>query len=89
MPYIRTVEALKEGTVIDHIPAGQGKKILQLFKLTDTGKRVTVGFNLPSQHILLKDIIKVEDIAFDAEQANELVLLAPTATVNIILNFKS
>lgn len=88
MPYTRTVEAIKEGTVIDHIPAGQGLKILRLFQFSATGKRVTVGLNLSSQHMTHKDIIKVEDVALTEEQANELALFAPRATVNLISNFK-
>ncbi|MDN0077195.1 aspartate carbamoyltransferase regulatory subunit [Crenobacter sp. SG2303] len=88
MQYTRTVEALKEGTVIDHLPAGQGLRILSLFKLADTGERVTVGLNLSSRHMGAKDIIKVENIALTEEQANELALFAPRATVNVIENFE-
>lgn len=87
MEYTRTVEALKEGTVIDHIPAGQGLKILRLFRLADTGERVTVGLNLSSRHMGSKDIVKVENIALTESQANELALFAPQATVNVIENF--
>ncbi|MDF0604398.1 aspartate carbamoyltransferase regulatory subunit [Neisseriaceae bacterium TC5R-5] len=88
MQYTRTVEALKQGTVIDHIPAGHGLKILRLFKLAETGERVTVGLNLSSRHMGAKDIIKVENIALSAEQANELALFAPQATVNVIDHFE-
>ncbi|WP_249604864.1 aspartate carbamoyltransferase regulatory subunit [Chromobacterium sp. IRSSSOUMB001] len=88
MQYTRTVEALKQGTVIDHIPAGQGLVILRLFKLSETGERVTVGLNLSSRHMGAKDIIKVENIALSEEQANELALFAPQATVNVIDNFE-
>ena len=44
-----SVEAIKDGTVIDHIPAGQGLAILRQFKLLHYGSAVTVGFNLPSK----------------------------------------
>lgn len=88
MEYTRTVEALKEGTVIDHIPAGQGLKILSLFRLADLGERVTVGLNLSSRHMGTKDLIKVENVALSEAQANELALFAPKATVNVIANFE-
>jgi aspartate carbamoyltransferase regulatory subunit len=88
MQYTRTVEALKQGTVIDHIPAGQGVNILRLFKLAETGERITVGLNLSSRHMGAKDIIKVENVALTEEQANELALFAPKATVNVIDNFE-
>ncbi len=53
------VEAIHNGTVIDHIPAGQGIKILQLFGLAQTHEKITVGLNLPSKALGAKDIIKV------------------------------
>ena len=88
MQYTRSVEALRQGTVIDHIPAQQGLLILRLFKFSETGARVTVGLNLYSRHMGAKDIIKVEHIALSAEQANELALFAPHATVNVIDDFR-
>jgi hypothetical protein len=36
----------KIGTVIDHIPAQVGFKLLTLFKLTETDQRITIGLNL-------------------------------------------
>ena len=46
------VEAIRNGSVIDHIPAGQGIKILKLFHLLDTHERITVGLNLPSAALI-------------------------------------
>ncbi|PKH09086.1 aspartate carbamoyltransferase regulatory subunit [Moritella sp. Urea-trap-13] len=82
------VEAICNGYVIDHIPSGQGVKILKLFSLTDTKQRVTVGFNLPTNNGDAKDLIKVENTEITKSQANQLALLAPNATINIIENFK-
>lgn len=81
------VEAINHGTVIDHIPAGQGIKILQLFGLMQNKERITVGLNLPSMALGSKDIIKVENTWLSAEQANQLALFAPDATVNLIEDF--
>lgn len=49
------VEAIKRGTVIDHIPAQIGFKLLSLFKLTETDQRITIGLNLPSGEMGRKD----------------------------------
>ena len=49
------VEAIKCGTVIDHIPAQIGFKLLTLFKLTATDQRITIGLNLPSNRKHLPD----------------------------------
>lgn len=82
------VEAICNGSVIDHIPAGQGIKILKLFHLVDTKQRITVGLNLPSRALGAKDLIKVENTQLTEAQANQLALFAPQATVNIITDFK-
>ena len=84
----RSVEAIEDGTVIDHIPAGQGLNILRQFQLDQLGKRITVGFNLHSGNMGQKDLIKVEGVHFNAAEANRLALFAPNATVNVIEDFK-
>lgn len=83
-----SVEAIKEGTVIDHIPAGMGLAILRQFKLLHSGDAVTVGFNLPSKRHGQKDIIKITGVLLDEAAANRLALFAPEATVNVIKDFQ-
>ncbi len=83
-----SVEAIENGTVIDHIPAGLALSILRQFKLLHHGNAVTVGFNLPSQSQGAKDIIKIKNIIFSEEDANRLALFSPNAVVNIIANFE-
>ncbi|MDO5356851.1 MAG: aspartate carbamoyltransferase regulatory subunit [Conchiformibius sp.] len=82
-----SVEAIENGTVIDHIPAGLGLTILRQFKLLHYGNAVTVGFNLPSRTQGSKDIIKIKEVAFSEQDANRLALFAPEAVVNCIENF--
>lgn len=82
-----SVEAIENGTVIDHIPAGLGLTILRQFKLLHYGNAVTVGFNLPSSRQGSKDIIKIKEVAFGEHDANRLALFAPEAVVNRIENF--
>lgn len=82
-----SVEAIENGTVIDHIPAGLGLTILRQFKLLHYGNAVTVGFNLPSQSQGKKDIIKIKDVQFSEHDANRLALFSPNAVVNHIENF--
>ena len=78
------VEAIKRGTVIDHIPAQVGFKLLTLFQLTETDQRITIGLNLPSKEQGRKDLIKIENTFLTDEQVNQLALYAPHATVNRI-----
>jgi len=82
------VEAIEQGTVIDHIPAGQGVKILKFFQLTNKRDRITVGLNLRSGEHACKDLIKVENTIFTEAEANQLALFAPHATINVIENYE-
>ncbi|MGF1740634.1 aspartate carbamoyltransferase regulatory subunit [Vibrio profundum] len=82
------VEAIKNGTVIDHIPAQVGIKVLQLFDMHHSEQRVTVGLNLPSSELGSKDLLKIENVFISPEQANKLALYAPHATVNQIENYQ-
>ncbi|RWR01471.1 aspartate carbamoyltransferase regulatory subunit [[Pantoea] beijingensis] len=78
------VEAIKRGTVIDHIPAQVGFKLLTLFRLTETDQRITIGLNLPSGELGRKDLIKIENTFLTEAQINQLAVYAPHATVNRI-----
>lgn len=82
------VEAIKDGTVIDHIPATIGIKVLKLFAMDQSKQKVTIGLNLPSSALGHKDLLKIENIFITEEQANKLALYAPHATVNQIENYQ-
>ena len=83
-----SVSAIMEGSVIDHIAVGSALKIISLLKLTDQERRVTVGLNLKSQSMGLKDLIKVENFFISSTQAAQIAIFAPRATVNVIENYK-
>ena len=82
------VEAIQHGSVIDHISAQQGVKILKFFKFTQTNEKITIGLNLPTHNGKSKDLIKVENTFISDAQANQLALFAPDATINQIKDFK-
>ncbi|WP_305420415.1 aspartate carbamoyltransferase regulatory subunit [Photobacterium leiognathi] len=82
------VEAIKNGTVIDHIPAHVGIKVLKLFSMDNSNQRVTIGLNLPSSALGAKDLIKIENVFINEDQANQLALYAPKATVNQIESYE-
>lgn len=82
-----SVSAIKEGTVIDHIRAGQALKIIRLLRLNANENRVTVGLNLKSQSVGLKDIIKIENVFLTEPQAAQIAIFSPMATVNVIQNY--
>ncbi len=82
------VEAIANGTVIDHIAPGQAMNILRLFKFLGKHNHITVGFNLRSGELGSKDIIKISDVTFSPSETEQLAILAPNATINVISNYK-
>lgn len=82
------VEAIANGTVIDHIAPGQAMNILRLFKFLGRHTHITVGFNLRSRELGSKDIIKISDVTFSPTETEQLAILAPNATINVIANYK-
>ncbi|MDD5040468.1 MAG: aspartate carbamoyltransferase regulatory subunit [Patescibacteria group bacterium] len=82
------VYAIKNGTVIDHIPEGKGVEIIDLLRLRQWRKIVTVGIGFSSKKYGKKDIVKIENKELTAEEANKIAIIAPTATLNIIRNFE-
>lgn len=83
-----SVSAIQNGTVIDHINSDQTLRIMHMLRLLDRKHKVTVGFNLPSQRMKLKDLIKIENHVLTTKEANEITVLAPEATINIIQQFE-
>ena len=82
------VSALENGTVLDHIPAENVYKALDILNLKGIENQITIGINLTSKAQGRKGIIKIEDKFFEDDELNKLALLAPEATVNIIRDFK-
>ena len=82
------VSAVKNGTVVDHIPADKVYKALDILDLKDIDNQITIGINLTSKKDGRKGIIKIADKFFEDEELNMLALIAPTATVNIIRDYK-
>ena len=82
------VSALENGTVLDHIPAENVYKALDLLDLKDIESQITIGINLNSKVHGKKGIIKIADKFFEDDELNKLALIAPRATVNVIRDFK-
>ena len=82
------VSALENGTVLDHIPAENVYKAIDLLNLRGVESQITVGINLASKLYGRKGIIKIADRFFEDDELNRLALIAPKATVNVIRDFK-
>ena len=82
------VSALENGTVLDHIPADNVYKALDILNLKSAESQITIGVNLASKLYGRKGIIKITDRFFEDEDLNKLALIAPKATINVIRDFK-
>ena len=82
---MRRVTAIKNGTVIDHVPAGKALSVLKMLGIEgDMSNPVSLVMNVPSKKMGGKDIIKVEDRELNQSELDKLALVAPDASVAII-----
>ena len=81
------VQPIRNGTVIDHLRAGAGLKILDILDVAGTGNTVSLLINVPSSKQGRKDIIKIEDRELTESETERIALLSPGAHVNIIRNY--
>ncbi len=82
------VAALKNGTVIDHIPSDKLFTIVSLLELEKTDSNITIGNNLESHKLGKKGIIKVADRFFTDEEISRLSVVAPNVQLNIIRDYE-
>lgn len=83
------VRRIKDGTVIDHIEGGRGLKVLEALGIDGKdGNVITIALNVPSGKYNKKDIIKVENRYLQDYDTNKLAVISPTATINIIKDYK-
>ncbi|MCD8309697.1 MAG: aspartate carbamoyltransferase regulatory subunit [Prevotellaceae bacterium] len=82
------VAALKNGTVIDHIPAGKLFTVVSLLGLQHMENNITIGFNLESGKLGKKGIIKIADKYFCDEEINRIAVVTPNVVLNIIRDYE-
>ena len=82
------VSAIKNGTVIDHIPSKNLFKVISILGLDTIENQITFGANLDSRKLGTKAIIKVSDKFFEDNEINKIALIAPHAKLNIIRDYK-
>lgn len=82
------IGAIKNGIVIDHIPSKKVFLIVEILKLKNYSQRITVATNMPSSSLVKKGIIKIEDKILQENELNNISLIAPDATINIIEDYE-
>lgn len=82
------VRRIKNGTVIDHIPAGEALNVLKILGIDGSQPMtVSVVMNVDSKALGRKDIVKIEDRELKPKEIDKISLIAPTATYNIIRGY--
>ena len=81
------VNAIKNGTVIDHIPAGDLFKVIKILGLQNITNTMTLGNNLESKAQGHKGIIKISGLFFKDSDIDRIALAAPNAKLNIIKDY--
>ena len=82
------VDVIENGTVIDHITAGDAIKVLTILGIPEKiSSVVSVVMNVKSK-FGKKDIVKVENRELDPKEVDKIALIAPKATINIIRDYK-
>ena len=82
------VSKIENGTVIDHVAAGQALNVLAILGIDGLGDDVlSIGMNVPSDRLGRKDVVKIEGRELSQSELDVLSLIAPAATINIIREY--
>jgi len=82
------VQPIKDGTVIDHITAGNALKVLNILGVSkNPTATVSILMNVRSEKEMKKDIVKIENRELKPKEVDKVALIAPDATINIIRNY--
>lgn len=82
------VEAICNGTVLDHIPSDKLFQIVALLGLEHIKTPITIGNNLESKRCGHKGVIKITDHFFGEAEINRIAILAPEVQLNIIRDYE-
>lgn len=82
------VSAIKNGTVIDHIPSNCLFKVISLLKLDKIESPMVFATNLESEKIGSKAMIKISDVFFEDTDINKIALIAPQVKLSLIKDYE-
>ncbi len=82
------VTAIKDGTVIDHIPAEHLFKVIRVLGLESISTPMAFGTNMDSKKLDKKGLIKLWNVFLEETDINRIALIAETAVINVIRDYK-
>ncbi|MDD4299775.1 MAG: aspartate carbamoyltransferase regulatory subunit [Methanomicrobium sp.] len=84
------ISPIQNGTVIDHIKAGEALTVLRILGITgSTEESLSIATNVKSSlNSSMKDIVKISSRELSKNEVNRIALVSPNATINIIRNYR-
>ncbi|RLG22905.1 aspartate carbamoyltransferase regulatory subunit [Methanosarcinales archaeon] len=82
------VKRIESGTVIDHIPPGQAPNVLKILGIRGGSKEVVSMVMNVVGKTGKKDIVKIENRELAEDELDQIALIAPNATINIIRDYE-
>ena len=80
------INAIRNGTVIDHIQSEDTLNVLKILKLKN--EQITVGVNLDSKKYGKKGLIKISEKKINITELNKITFVAPNATIIFIKDYE-
>ncbi len=82
------ITKIKDGIVIDHIPAGKAIKVLSMLNVGENSRHtISLAMRVRSEKRGFKDVVKIENRNVAEEELSLISLIAPEATVSYIEGF--
>jgi len=82
------VSAIRNGTVIDHIPSDRSFQVIKILNLENSNNQIYFGTALESKKFKKKGIIKISDKYFEDEEISKIAMVAPSATLIEITDYE-
>lgn len=84
------IQPIKNGTVIDHIAPGMALKVVRILNIpeSETHSTISIAMFVKSKKMGCKDILKIEDRELKEKEVNKISLIASSATIIIIKDYK-
>ncbi len=84
------ITPIRNGTVIDHVPSGLALEVMRILAARDLppDATVSIALHVRSGKLGWKDIVKVESVELSPRAVNAIALIAPSATISIIREYR-
>ena len=81
------VSAIRNGTVIDHIPSEKSFQVIRILNLESSDNPIYFGTAFESRKYGKKGIIKISNKYFADEEISKIAMVAPSATLIEITDY--